>query len=74
MGNDTVIRPADESDEEPVTFTPQLRWAALRGWEGEVVRGVIPGYPENGPTYYKLQQLCIGADGLKHWQDVEIES
>jgi len=61
---------------EHVTYMARLRWAEMRPWDSSdlVVRGIIPGYPENGPTYYKLQQLCVGADGQQFWQNVEIES
>lgn len=56
--------------------TMRLRWIEVRDGDESVVRGMIPGWPECGPSYYKLQQwwqntVTPGPDG--EWRDVPVE-
>ena len=57
--------------------TMRLRWIEVRGGvDDDVVRGMIPGWPECGPSYYKLQQWWMntvtpGPDG--EWRDIEVD-
>lgn len=56
----------------PARLQPALmavRWADISASEGDdnCVRGMIPGWPECGPSYYKLQQW----NGIE-WLDVEV--
>lgn len=49
-----------------------LRWVAITPSDhvDEVVCGVVRGYPENGPIYYKLQWLDLSG----FWRDVAVET
>lgn len=68
----------EDEDNEPVPleYHARLRWVKLRSWDrsrDDVVRGIIPGYQENSPEYFKLQQLCSDARGSTFWIDVGVE-
>ena len=61
------------SDEDFNGYHPTalLRWTETKMGE-EIPRASIPGWPECGPTHYKLQQLWVsGWDGEEQkWRDV----
>lgn len=62
------------SEYEP---TSRLRWVREYADRDDVVRGMIPGWPETGPSYYKLQQWwerdTMEACPPGEWRDVPIE-
>ena len=57
--------------------TMALRWVEHSGLRDDnVPRAMIPGWPENGPTYYKLQQWwqnTVAPGPVGEWRDVEID-
>lgn len=62
----------NSSDTAGYMPTMHLRWTECRSGE-EKPRASIPGYPECGPSYFKLQQLWVSAsegDPIM-WVDVE---
>jgi hypothetical protein len=46
-----------------------LRWVEIERSDEVSVRGMLPGWPECSPTYYKLQYLDLSG----RWIDVEVE-
>lgn len=57
-----------------VTPTAHLRIVEIDSRKDEEVpRFILPGWPECGPTYFKLQQKWLGSDGSVSWQDIEIQ-
>jgi hypothetical protein len=56
--------------------TMQLRWVETDAcFEEKTPVAMLPGYPECGSTYFKLQQRWIGEtkdDPAEEWRDVKI--
>jgi len=47
-----------------------LRWTDV-GSDEEAPRASVPGWPECGPSHYKLQQWCIDGQNAGFWRDIE---
>lgn len=57
--------------------TMTLRWREVEDSDdhGSTVRGTIAGWPESGPSYYKLQQLWVSpyAGHEPQWRNVPVD-
>jgi len=58
-----------------IRLTPQLRYIETDENMSSLSPCThLPGYPENGSTFFKLQQAWEDIeDGSLHWKDVEID-
>jgi hypothetical protein len=65
--------PLDTNDFAGYYPTAHLRWADSESGD-EKPRASIAGWPESGPSHYKLQQLWVSVDenDPPKWRDVEV--